>query len=145
MTAQILLLTPCPSFGQSLQRYMEKMGFSGIKLVGNTEEAIALSHETSLCLAILDFNMGEYPLRKTAHEMRETSPNIRLLITSSEDESDPPIMSELTAVGVFSEPFYIIDIKKKIPEISELAVVNDLPDPPITSEEWPLIRGTTSG
>ncbi len=128
MLAQILLLTPSPDFGKSLQHYLEGMGFSGITQVGNIEEAIALSHETELKMAILDFNIGEYPLRKTAQVMREISPNIRLLITSSQDESDPPIMSELTAVGVFSEPFYILDLKKKIPEISEMAELYDQPD-----------------
>jgi len=129
MLAKILLLTPSPDFGKSLQDYLESMGFSGITLVSDIEEAIAISHETSLRLAILDFIMGEYPLRKTAQVMRETSPDIRLLITSSQDESEPPIMSELTAVGVFSEPFYLLDLKDKIPQISEMADVKDQPDP----------------
>lgn len=121
MSGAILIVTPSSSFGDSLQQYLEEMGFSGLITVGKVEEAIELSDKTQIDLAILDFNLGEYPLRKTAQVMRENLPDIRLLITSSQDESDPPVMSELNAVGVFSEPFYLVDIKKKMPELSKLA------------------------
>lgn len=142
MSAQIMIVTPSSSFGESLQRYLEEMGFSGLILVRKVEDAMELSYKTQLDLAILDFNMGEYPLRKTAQIMRESLPNIRLLITSSQDDSDPPIMSELNAVGVFSEPFYLVDIKEKIPKISELTDKTDrteklLPtDKPLEGFPW---------
>jgi putative transposase len=135
MSFQVLLVTSSSGFGESLQRFLEEMGVDGSILVGSVEEAVELSRQTQIDLAILDFNLGEYPLRKTAHTMREALPNIRLLITSSQDESDPPIMSELTAVGVFSEPFYLVDLKKRVPEISEHTGIADRAEPPVNMDE----------
>jgi DNA-binding response OmpR family regulator/REP element-mobilizing transposase RayT len=135
MSFQVLLVTSSPGFGESIQRFLGGMGVDSSILVGSVEEAVELSRQSQIDLAILDFNLGEYPLRKTAQTMREVLPNIRLLITSSQDKSDPPIMSELTAVGVFSEPFYLVDLEKRVPEITEHKGIADRREPPKASAE----------
>jgi len=104
MTADILVVTPSTSFGNSVRRSLEEMDVFRVHVVNNKASAVVRVDEKGIPLVMLDMALGEDWIVEIGQALRTIRPQIKLVILAEEDET-PPSFDVLRPWSLVRKPF----------------------------------------
>lgn len=125
MIANMLMVTPSSSFGETIRRALEDTGNYHVHIVNNKTTAVVRADEYATPFAILDMALGESLTLDIGQALRTIRPRIHLVILC--DDKDPPPLDNLHPWGLIRKPFRVADLMKSLNELTETASV---PEPP---------------
>lgn len=104
MPADLLVVTPSSTLGETIQNALEETKLYRIHVVHNKSAAIVRADELGVPLAILDFALGEDRVNDIGQAMRTVRPNINLVILCDENFT-PPTYDKLRPWILVRKPF----------------------------------------
>ncbi|MBI5963785.1 MAG: transposase [Chloroflexi bacterium] len=130
MPADVLVVTPSPSFGETIRRTLDETPIYRTHVVTNKSSAVVRADEIGVPLALLDMALGEETVSETALALRTIRPGINLVILC-EDNSSVPLFDNLQPWILVRKPFRIADFMNAIskPQPSPAATKVDTTTP----------------
>ncbi len=113
MPADILVVTPSSSLGDTIRRKLEETEFYRIHVVNNKSSAIVRADEVGAPLAMLDFALSEDWVNEIGHALRTIRPGINLIILC-DDNATPPPFDNLRPWILVRKPFRMSDFMTAI-------------------------------
>ena len=108
MTTPVLVVTPSPSFGESIRVALEQTESYRVLVVSNKVPAIVRAEEESCRLAILDFDLGEQWVEDIGQSLRTVVPDMRLFVLVGDEM--PPVLDSLRPWTLLSKPFHLPNV-----------------------------------
>ena len=112
MTTNLLVVTPSPSFGETLRRALEESGDFGILIVNNKASAVVRADEDNCRAAFLDLNLSAQWVEDIGRSLRTVSPEIKLLILADNDA--PPLLDSIRPWTLVRKPFESKDLLRAL-------------------------------
>ena len=103
MAINLLIVTPSPSFGESIRHSLEETGKYRVFVVNSKATAIVRADEESCKLAFLDLDLGETWVEEVGQSLRTIIPNIKLFVLA-QDET-PPALDSIRPWTLVRKPF----------------------------------------
>jgi CheY-like chemotaxis protein len=104
MPADILIVTPSASLGETIHRKLEDTNFYRVHVVNNKASAVVRADEIGIPLAMLDLTLGEDWVHEIGIALRTVQPGINLIILCDE-QADPPLFDTLRPWILVRKPF----------------------------------------
>ena len=117
MATSLLVVTPSPSFGESVRRPLEETGIFRVHVVNSKASAIVRADEESCRLAFLDLDLGESWVEEVGQSLRTVIPNIKLFILAGEDTV--PIFDSLRPWILIRKPLQIADVLQSVGDTAD--------------------------
>ncbi|WKZ35672.1 MAG: transposase [Anaerolineales bacterium] len=121
MPADLLVVTPSSSLGESIRSSLDETKLYRIHVVNNKASAIVKADEIGAPLALLDFSLGEERVIEVGEALRTIQPSINLIILFDEN-LNPPLFDTLRPWILIRKPFrmskFMTAISKPKPEAS---------------------------
>src|SRR3972149_5152806 len=108
MTANILVVTPSTSFGESVRRSIEETDVFRVYVVNNKATAVVRADEYSTPLALLDISLGEDWVLEIGQALRTIRPQIYLVVLCG--SGDPPAFDGIRPWILVRKPFQVADL-----------------------------------
>ena len=112
MTTNLLVVTPSPSFGETLRRALEESGDFGVLIVNNKASAVVRADEDNCRAAFLDLNLSAQWVEDIGRSLRTVSPEIKLLILADNDA--PPLLDSIRPWTLVRKPFEFKDLLRAL-------------------------------
>ena len=128
MATNLLVVTPSPSFGETMRRALEESGDYRVLIVNNKAAAVVRADEESCRAAFLDLNLSAPWVEDIGRSLRTVAPEIRLLILA--DNETPPLLDLIRPWTLVHKPFGSEDLR----QVLEASVAN-LASPATASTE----------
>lgn len=113
MPADLLVVTPSASLGESIRRALEDTKFYRVQIVNNKATAIVKANEVGMPMAMLDLALGEDWVQEIGASLRTIRPSINLVLLCEESGS-PPAFDGLRPWIMVRKPFRISDFMSAI-------------------------------
>ena len=113
MPADILVVTPSSSLGDTVRRILEETGLYRIHTVNNKSSAVVRADEVGAPLAMLDFALSEDWVNEIGFALRTIRPGINLIILC-DDNATPPPFDNLRPWILVRKPFRMSDFMTAI-------------------------------
>ncbi len=117
MSANLLIVTPSPSFGESIRRSLEETKNYRVFVVNSKATAIVRADEESCKLAFLDLDMGETWVEEVGQSLRTIIPNIKLFVLA-QDET-PPAFDSIRPWTLVRKPFQVPELLQTLSGTTE--------------------------
>jgi len=108
MAANLLIVTPSPSFGESIRHSLEETKNYRVFVANNKATAIVRADEESCKLAFLDLDLGEAWVEEVGLSLRTIIPNIKLFVLA-QDET-PPAFDSIRPWTLVRKPFQVREL-----------------------------------
>ncbi len=129
MTTNLLVVTPSPSFGETLRRALEESGDYGVLVVNNKAAAVVRADEDNCRAAFLDLNLSAQWVEDIGRSLRTVSPEIKLIILA--DNETPPLLDSIRPWTLVRKPFESTDLYHAL----DLPVLNSTASPAAPSDD----------
>jgi REP element-mobilizing transposase RayT len=110
MTVPVLIVTSAPGIGEVVRRTLVESGRYEVVLSTNTIQGIRQAREVPFALAILDVDLEKDPsgvsLPKLGQYLRDTNPEIHLVVLSASSDPYDPEIKALAPEGIITTPLY---------------------------------------
>ena len=128
MTTNLLVVTPSPSFGETLRHALEESGDCGVLIVNNKAAAVVRADEDNCRAAFLDLNLSAQWVEDIGRSLRTVSPEIKLIILA--DNETPPLVDSIRPWTLVRKPFEFIDLYRalELPVLNSTASSDDATD-----------------
>jgi len=131
MPADILVVTPSSTLGETIRRALEETDIYRIHVVNNKASAVVRADEIGMPLAMFDLALGEEWVQEIAHALRTVRPGINIIILC-DDNVIPPPFEDLRPWILVHKPFRIADFMTAIsqpqsPPVPQSNTVTALP------------------
>ncbi|MCL4274721.1 MAG: transposase [Anaerolineales bacterium] len=113
MPADILIVTPNSSFGETVHRKLEESSLYRAHVVNNKASAVVRADEVGAPLAMLDAALGEDWVNEIGNALRTVRQGINLIILCDE-EGDPPAFDDLRPWILVRKPFRLAEFMNAI-------------------------------
>ena len=110
MAANLLVVTPSPSFGESMRRALEESGDYHVLIVNNKAAAVVRADEENCGTAFLDLNLSAPWVEDIGRSLRTVSPEIKLLVLA--DNETPPLLDSIRPWTLVRKPFGAEDLRR---------------------------------
>ena len=110
MAANLLVVTPSPSFGESMRRALEESGDYHVLIVNNKAAAVVRADEENCGAAFLDLNLSAPWVEDIGRSLRTVSPEIKLLVLA--DNETPPLLDSIRPWTLVRKPFGSEDLRR---------------------------------
>src|ERR1700690_153753 len=124
MANNLLLVTPSPSFGETMRRALEESGDYSVLIVNNKASAVVRADEESCFAEFLGLNLGAQWVENIGKSLRTVLPDIKLLILA--ENETPPLLDSIRPWTLVRKPFESKDLYRAL----EIPIAN-----PITSSD----------
>src|SRR6266540_2375935 len=121
MTADILVITPSPGFGDSVRRELEDTDVFRVHVVNNKASAVVRADEKATPLALLDIALGEDWIIDIGQALRTIHPPIKLVVLCDENVT-PPTFDIIRPWTLVRKPFRLDDFMKSLSQPSPHSV-----------------------
>ncbi|MCE7860970.1 MAG: hypothetical protein DYG86_14435 [Chloroflexi bacterium CFX2] len=108
MPADLMIVTPSASLGESIRRSLEDTNFYRVHVVNNKASAIVKANQIGAPIAMLDLALGEDWVQEIGIALRTVSGSINLILLCEESGS-PPALDSLRPWIMVRKPFQISD------------------------------------
>lgn len=115
MGIPLLVVTPHASFGELIRQSLEQTGAYKVRVVDSRIGALSALKREEFQTVFLDFDLGLKVVAGIGQALRETKPDILLVIISGEDEL-PASLDEIKPWRVLRKPFYLPDLLRMMDE-----------------------------
>jgi len=112
MTTNLLVVTPSPSFGESLRRALEESGDYGVSVVNNKASAVVRADEANCRAAFLDLNLTAQWVEDIGRSLRTVSPEIKLIILA--ENETPPLLDSIRPWTLVRKSFEPKDLYRSL-------------------------------
>ena len=112
MATSLLVVTPSPSFGETIRRSLEETGAFRVHVVNSKAAAIVRADEESCRLAFLDTDLGEAWVEEVGQSLRTVIPNIQLFILAGDET--PPAFDTLRPWTLLRKPLQVAEVLQSI-------------------------------
>ena len=129
MTTNLLVVTPSPSFGETLRRALEESGDYGVLIVNNKAAAVVRADEDNCRAAFLDLNLSAQWVEDIGRSLRTVSPEIKLLILA--DKETPPLLDSIRPWTLVRKPYESTDLYRAL----ALPLLNSTASPTAPSDD----------
>ncbi len=119
MATSLLVVTPSPSFGESIRRPLEETGAFRVHVVNSKASAIVRADEESCRLAFLDLDLGETWVDEVGQSLRTVIPNIKLFILAGEETV--PVFDTIRPWTLIRKPLQFSQLIQTIGERADAA------------------------
>jgi DNA-binding response OmpR family regulator/REP element-mobilizing transposase RayT len=126
MAIPILVITPSAGFGELISQVMEETGSYAIALANNAKDAQAFTKKHKPAVCILDADLEDMPLNELVAVMRETVPDLLVILIPPDEASDDILLDDIRADGYLSKPFYLPDLLVTVEETVKQSGVKDV-------------------
>lgn len=113
MPADLLVVTPSMSVGDSIRRALEETEIYRVQVVNNKAAAVVRANEEGIPLAMIDLALGDQWVEDIGNSLRTIRPGINLVILC-DDNQDPPAFDSLRPWILVRKPFDISDFMNAI-------------------------------
>jgi REP element-mobilizing transposase RayT len=113
MPADVLVVTPSSSLGETIRRTLEETAIYRSHVVTNKSSAVVRADEIGVPLALLDMAFGEETVIETGRALRTIRPGINLVILC-DDSTSIPLFDTLRPWILVRKPFRIADFMNAI-------------------------------
>jgi REP element-mobilizing transposase RayT/ActR/RegA family two-component response regulator len=141
MTANLLVVTPSPSFGETMRRALEESGGYNVLIVNNKAAAVVRADEESCRAAFLDLNLGAQWVEDIGRSLRTVLPDIKLLILS--DSETPPLLDSIRPWALVRKPFESTDLYRALEAPIKNSTVSSNHDVPSSAPDLPWLSDVT--
>ncbi len=120
MKANLLVVSPQPSFGESIRQSLGNTGSFRVHVVKGKADAILTAEREVCTLALLDMDLGESAILEIGRSLRSMNPDLDLVILA--DEEIPPTMDAIRPWVLLRKPFYLpdfIQLARAVPVIPD--------------------------
>jgi REP element-mobilizing transposase RayT len=146
MPADILIVTPSATLGETIHRKLEETSFYRAHVVNNKAAAVVRADEVGVPLAMLDLALGEEWVQEIGTALRTVRHGINLVILCDE-KGVPPAFDSLRPWILVRKPFSLADFMNAL---SQPQKTESAPPPPpagvpasIVSATLPLLNDVT--
>ncbi len=119
MATSLLVVTPSPSFGETVRRPLEETGAFRVHVVNSKASAIVRADEESCRLAFLDIDLGESWVEEVGQSLRTVIPNIKLFILAGDET--PPAFDSIRPWTLIRKPLQVQHVMHAIGEPADTA------------------------
>ena len=112
MAENLLIVTPSPSFGESIRHSLEETNNYRVFIANSKATAIVRADEESCKLAFLDLDLGEAWVEEVGQSLRTIIPNIKLFILAQ--DVTPPAFDSIRPWTLVRKPFQVREILNTI-------------------------------
>ena len=105
MATPVLVITPSPSFGESIRASLEQTESYRVFVVSNKVPAIVQAEEESCHLAILDLDLGEQWVEDIGQALRKIVPDMKLFVLAGDEL--PPALDAIRPWTLLRKPFHL--------------------------------------
>jgi REP element-mobilizing transposase RayT len=127
MPADILIVTPSSSLGETIRRPLDETKLYRAHVVNNRAAAVVRADEIGIPLAMLDSALGEDSLLEVGRALRTIRPAINLVILFEEDAT-PHAFDELRPWILVRKPFKLADFMNAISQPAPPASASQVSD-----------------
>jgi REP element-mobilizing transposase RayT/DNA-binding response OmpR family regulator len=113
MPADILIVTPSSSLGETIRQSLDDTKLYRVHVVNNKASAVVRADEIGIPLAMLDTALGEDWVIEIGSALRTIRPSINLVICFDED-AEPKLFDELRPWILVRKPFSLADFMNAI-------------------------------
>jgi REP element-mobilizing transposase RayT len=150
MTVPVLIVTSAPGIGEVVRRTLVESGRYEVVLSTNTIPGIRQAREVPFALAILDVDLEKDPsgvsLPKLGQYLRDTNPEIHLVVLSASSDPYDPEIKALAPEGIITTPLYPSSILRTADRVvGAQAAGFDSQDPSPDSTTLPESRSPQDG
>jgi REP element-mobilizing transposase RayT len=150
MTVPVLIVTSAPGIGEVVRRTLVESGRYEVVLSTNTIQGIRQAREFPFALAILDVDLEKDPsgvsLPKLGQYLRDTNPEIHLVVLSASSDPYDPEIKALAPEGIITTPLYPSSILRTADRVvGAQAASFDSQDPSPDSMTLPESRSPQDG
>ena len=135
MAPSILVIDRNEAFATMLKEMLEKDGEYQVRVARKGTEALALLHDESYAITIVDMDLDPDDLdyRDLIPRVREMSPSMCLMLIPLTGDSLPPGVHQSDIQGILSKPFFADDLRPSIEDAlskaAALPVARPVPAP----------------
>jgi REP element-mobilizing transposase RayT len=108
MPTPLLVVTPSPTFGETIRAALEQTESYTVLVVSNKVPAIVRAEEESCRLAFLDLDLGEQWVEDIGKALRTVMPNMKLFVLAG-DELPPPL-DGIRPWSLIRKPFHLSEV-----------------------------------
>jgi len=137
MAANLLVVTPSQSLGETLRRALEESGDNKVLIVNNKASAVVRADEDNCRAAFLDMSLSDQWVEDIGRSLRTVSPEIKLIILA--DNDIPPLLDSIRPWTLVRKPFGFDDLHRAL----DLPVFNSTPAPPPIEPALPWLGDVT--
>ncbi|HEY5982556.1 MAG TPA: transposase [Anaerolineales bacterium] len=105
MATPVLVVTPSPSFGETIRAALEQTESYRVLVVSNKVPAIVRAEEESCRLAILDLDLGEQWVEDIGQSLRTVMPDMKFFILAGDEL--PPALDSIRPWTLLRKPFHV--------------------------------------
>jgi REP element-mobilizing transposase RayT/DNA-binding response OmpR family regulator len=107
MKKKALVLTPSVGFGELIRQLLEDTAAYTPILYANPAQALEEARTRAFDVTILDADFESQALPKLVAALRDTNPEMRIVVAPVEDRPKDPVLDELHADAILESPFYL--------------------------------------
>jgi putative transposase len=115
--AAILIITPSVGFGELIRQALEEAAAYQTTLAISGSEAIESIQTRLYKLVILDSDIHDMPVMELWPHLRDSQPDLRLILIPPEEGLGRGEYAELAPSGLLNKPFYIPNLLSTVREI----------------------------
>jgi REP element-mobilizing transposase RayT len=108
MYTPLLVVTPSPSFGESIRASLEETETYRVFVVSNKVPAIVRAEEEACRMAFLDLDLGEQWVEDIGRALRTVVPNMKLFILAGDET--PPAFDSIRPWTLIRKPFHLPEV-----------------------------------
>ncbi len=108
MAVNLLVVSPSPSFGESIRHSLEESDAYHVFIANNKASAVVRADEESCKLAFLDLDLGEQWVEDIGQSLRTVLPEIQLLVLA--DKETPPALDSIRPWTLVRKPLHTPDL-----------------------------------
>ncbi|MFN2199200.1 MAG: hypothetical protein ACK2UW_23990 [Anaerolineales bacterium] len=127
MKSRILVATPTLGFGELIRQSLEEIGVFSVAVTSNTDSSLQMAAKEPFALAILDSDLDDSSLPDLAQQLKETLPDLHLLVVPPDDERLEYDLQTLPVDGFLSKPFYLPDLLETVKQLLNFEAEPSLP------------------
>ena len=135
MTADILVVTPSSTFGDSVRHVLEEMDVFRVHVVNNKASAVVRADEKGTPLVMLDIALGEDWIIEIGQALRTIRPQIKLVVLCDEDVT-PPSLDSLRPWTLVHKPFEVADFMNSLSQPLPTNEITSNPSTPTPTLPW---------
>ena len=125
MATNVLIVTPSPSFGESIRSSLEQTGEYRVFSVSSKASAIVRADEEACKMAFLDLEMGEEWVEDVGGSLRTVLPNIKLFVLAQNET--PPAMDTIRPWTLVRKPLQLPELLKTMDGTPSLMIDQSVP------------------
>lgn len=110
MTVRVLIVSPDTGFGGLIQQTLEKSGRYKPVLVSTGRQALELTKQIPIELAILDADTADLSINEMGEALHAHVPELRLLLIPTGETKSIDEAGGLSVNGYLTKPFYLPDL-----------------------------------